>query len=84
MSSNDMEFFTRKDEDAFLSAWQKQYGDLSEEEIDELYTKIAEEIDREVKAGEHELGDVFEYIGIKVGKSDYNQFHQVYLFEEEK
>lgn len=84
MSNNDMEFFTGKDEDAFLSAWQKQYGDLSEEEIDELYTKIAEEIDREVKAGEHELGDVFEYIGIKVGKSDYNQFHQIYLFEEEK
>lgn len=84
MSSNDMEFFRGKDEDTFLAAWQKKYGVLSEEEIDELYIKIAEEIDRKVKDGEHELGDVFEYVGIKVGKSDYNQFHQVYLFEEEK
>ncbi|MFL2070816.1 hypothetical protein ACEN32_00750 [Marinilactibacillus psychrotolerans] len=83
MPNKDMEFFKGKDEDSFLTAWQAQYGVLSEEGIDELYLNITEEIDRQVESGEHGLGDIFEYKGIQVGKSDYNQFHQIYLFEQE-
>lgn len=84
MSNNDMEFYRGKDEDAFLGAWENKYGTLSEDEVDALYIKITEEIDRQVESGEHEIGDLFIYEGVKVGKSDYNQFHEMYLFEEEK
>lgn len=79
-----MEFYRGKDEDVFLEAWENKYGTLSEDEVDALYTKITEEIERQVESGEHEIGDVFIYEDVKVGKSDYNQFHEMYLFEEEK
>lgn len=78
-----IEFYRGKDEQAFLEAWKTTYGSLSEEEIDELYTDIAEEIDKQVKTEEHELGEIFVYQDIPVGKSDYNGFYNLYLFEQE-
>lgn len=82
MPEIDIEFYRGKDEEAFLTAWEEQYGSLTDEEIDQLYTDIAQTIDRQVKSGEHELGKVFEYKSIPVGKSDYNTFHGLYLFEQ--
>jgi cystine transport system permease protein len=78
-----IEFYRGKDEQAFLDGWKTKYGEPSEGEIDEIYAAVADEIHRQVKEGQHELGDTFEYKGVVVGKSDYNEFHYLYLFEQE-
>jgi len=78
-----IEFYRGKEEQAFLDAWFNKYNELNEDEIDDLYEKIADAIQQDVKEGKHELGDVYEYQGVKVGKSDFNEFHNLYLFEQE-
>lgn len=78
-----IEFYRNKDEEAFLHAWEAKHGVLSEKETDNLYIKIADTIDRQVKEGKHELGDLFEYKEVPVGRSDYNSFYNLYLFEQE-
>lgn len=76
-----IEFYKGKDEQDFLDRWQAEHGSLSEEEIDELYADIADAIDEAVKQGEHELGDPFTYEGVQVGRSDFNAFYSLYIFE---
>lgn len=79
-----IEFYKGKDEQAFLDAWQAKYGELNEDETDELYAEIADAIDEAVKNGEHKLGQLYEYKDVVLGKSDYNAFYALYLFEAEK
>lgn len=77
-----IEFYRGKDEQSFLEKWSASYGTIAENELDELYVKIADEIDRQVKNGQHELGKEFSYKEVPVGKSDYNAFHNLYIFEQ--
>lgn len=79
-----IEFYKGKDEQAFLDRWQKEHGTLSEEQIDELYADIADAIDEAVKKGEHELGETYIYQGVEVGRSDFNAFYSLYIFEATK
>lgn len=79
-----IDFYREKDEQAFLETWQKAYGKLTDEEIDTLYETIADAIDEAVKSGSHELGSPFVYKDITVGKSDFNTFYSLYIFEQEK
>ncbi|GAA0370118.1 hypothetical protein GCM10008932_22100 [Alkalibacterium iburiense] len=79
-----IDFYRGKDEEAFLSAWQEKFGQLTEDEIDELFAEIAEAIDKAVKDGTHKIGDPFVYKEVTVGTSDFNAFHSLYVFEEGK
>lgn len=76
-----IEFYKEKDEQVFLDNWQKKYGPLNDDQIDVLYTEIADAIDDAVKKGEHTLGQPYEYKGVPLGKSDFNAFHALYIFE---
>lgn len=76
-----IEFYKGKDEQMFLEAWQEKYGTLTDDEIDDLYADIADAIDAAVKSGEHELGQPYEYKSVLVGRSDFNTFHALYIFE---
>lgn len=78
-----IEFYRGKDEQIFLEKWTAVYGIITENELDDLYAKIADEIDRQVKNGKHELGEVFSYKEVPVGKSDYNSFHNLFVFEQD-
>ncbi|GEN50870.1 hypothetical protein [Alkalibacterium pelagium] len=84
MEENYIDFYKGKDEEAFLSAWEAEHGKLSEEAIDELYAEIADAVDEAVKKGTHELGEPFIYKNVTVGRSDFNTFHSLYIFEEIK
>ncbi len=84
MEENYIDFYKGKDEEAFLSAWEAEHGKLSEEAIDELYAEIADAVDEAVKKGTHELGEPFIYQNVTVGRSDFNTFHSLYIFEEIK
>jgi len=77
-----IEFYKGKDEQVFLEAWQGKYGTLNDDEIDALYADIADAIDEAVKTGGHKLGEPYDFKGVRVGKSDYNAFHSLYLFED--
>lgn len=79
-----IDFYREKDEQAFLDNWQAKYGKLTDDEIDTLYESIADAIDEAVKEETHELGTVFVYKDIAVGKSDFNSFNALYIFEQEK
>lgn len=76
-----IEFYRGKEEQAFLDTWFDNYGKLSEKEIDDLYENIADAIDKDIKNNTHELGKEYVYQGVTVGKSDYNEFYNLYLFE---
>lgn len=73
-------FYKPSEEEEFLAEWQQQNYQLEEEAIDELFAQIAEKIDQAIRAGRHELGQDFYYHGTYVGQSDYNEFHQLYMF----
>ncbi|SFB98077.1 hypothetical protein SAMN04488102_10282 [Alkalibacterium subtropicum] len=79
-----IEFYKGKDEQDFLDRWQEEHDALSEDQIDELYADIADAIDEAVKKGEHELGESYTYKGVPVGRSDFNAFYSLYLFEATK
>ncbi|GEK91914.1 hypothetical protein [Alkalibacterium kapii] len=79
-----IEFYKSKDEQAFLERWESAHGTLTEEQTDELYADIADAIDEAIKSEKHELGETFMYEGVKVGRSDFNVFHSLYLFEAPK
>ncbi|PRY83659.1 hypothetical protein [Alkalibacterium olivapovliticus] len=79
-----IDFYREKDEQAFLEAWQAKYGSMSDDEIDTVYESIADAIDEAVKDGSHELGSPFVFKDITVGKSDFNTFYSLYIFEQEK
>lgn len=76
-----IEFYKGKDEQAFLDTWQEKHGTLTDDEIDDLYAEIADAIDKDVKNGDHKLGEPYEYKGILLGRSDFNAFYSLYLFE---
>ncbi|WP_423188478.1 hypothetical protein ACO1PF_07645 [Alkalibacterium sp. f15] len=76
-----IEFYKEKDEQAFLDVWQEKYGQLTDDEIDQLYADIADAIDAAIKEGEHRLGQPYEYKDVLIGKSDFNSFHSLYIFE---
>lgn len=80
----DIDFYRERDEGAFLDSWESAHGEISDDELDELYAKIASDIHQKIQSGEHELGDLFVYEGVPVGESDYNEFHNLYLFKEPK
>lgn len=77
-----IDFYRGKDEEAFLTRYKDKIGSLTEDEIDELFAKIADQIDQDVKTEEHELGDEYYYQGVRVGRSDFNEKHNLYLFED--
>jgi len=77
-----IEFYRGKDEQAFLNAWYEKYGKLSERDIDELYENIATTIDKDLNNENHELGKEYVYNGVPVGRSDFNEFYNLYLFEQ--
>lgn len=79
-----IDFYREKDEQAFLEAWQSEHGKLSDDEVDTLYENIADAIDEAVKEESHELGTPFIYENITVGKSDFNTFYSLYIFEQVK
>ena len=80
----EIDFYQDKDEDTFLDAWEKKYGELEESEIDALYQAIAEDIHQQVEAQEHKLGKKYVYKEVFVGYSDFNNFNQLYLFSQKK
>lgn len=82
MEELSIDFFRDKDEQAFIDAWESVHGEVSDEELDKLYADIAESITKAVEAGTHELGKPYVYKDVTVGKSDFNTFHSVYLFEQ--
>ena len=43
MPEIDIEFYRGKDEEAFLTAWEEQYGSLTDEEIDTIETELLAE-----------------------------------------
>lgn len=77
-----IEFYRGKDEESFITRYKEKVGSLSEDEIDDLFADIADSIDRDVKSGEHELGKEYYYNNVLVGRSDYNETHQLYIFED--
>ena len=80
----EIDFYQDKDEDTFLDAWEKKYGELEESEIDALCQAIAEDIHQQVEAQEHKLGKKYVYKEVFVGYSDFNNFNQLYLFSQKK
>ena len=80
----DIDFYQDKDEDAFLDAWEKKYGELEESEIDALYQAIAEDIHQQVETQEHKLGKKYVYKEVFVGYSDFNNFNRLYLFSQNR
>ncbi|QQP69910.1 hypothetical protein JHE06_09935 [Carnobacterium sp. CS13] len=80
----DIDFYQEKDEAAFLEAWEAAYGPISNEEIDELYKKIALDIHEKVQNETIKLGDSYRYKEVLVGYCDYNSFNQLYLFSQTK
>lgn len=77
-----IDFYRGRDEEAFLVRYKNRVGSLTEEEIDELFSKIADQIDEDIKNGNHELGKDYHYQGVRVGRSDFNKNHNLYLFED--
>lgn len=82
MKNLSIDFYRDKDEQAFLDAFEASYGELSDEELDKLYDEIALDVKQAVENGTHELGKLYKYKNITVGKSDFNSFHSVYIFEQ--
>ena len=41
----EIDFYLDKDEDTFLEAWENKYGELNDEQIEELYQEIAQDIE---------------------------------------
>ena len=80
----EIDFYLDKDEDAFLEAWETKYGELTDEQLEELYQEIAQDIEAKYKSGEHQLGEVFSYKGIDVGHSDYSTINNWFLFSYSK
>ncbi|MDN6294230.1 MAG: hypothetical protein ACTHVM_07130 [Alkalibacterium gilvum] len=76
-----IEFYKSKDEQEFIERWEKKNGSLNEEQMDELYAGIAEAIDAAIKSDQHKLGETFVYEGVPVGRSDFNTFYSLYIFE---
>lgn len=77
-----IDFYRGRDEEAFLMRYKDKVGSLTEEEIDELFAKIADQIDEDIKNDKHELGKDYHYQGVRVGRSDFNEKHNLYLFED--
>lgn len=82
MSECLIDFYRGRDEEQFLNKWQELNGKLTDEQIDDLYEAIADDIDKAVAEGTHKLGEVYHYHGVEVGRSDYNQAEKLYLFEQ--
>lgn len=78
-----IDFYTNKDEKAFLEAWQAKVGQVSEADLDDLYQTIAESIKSDLENGKHELGKAYYYQDVLLGQSDYNEFYDLYLFSQD-
>lgn len=82
MEELSIDFFRDKDEQAFIDAWESVHGEVTDAELDKLYVDIAVDIKQAVEEGTHELGTPYAYKDVTVGKSDFNTFHSIYLFEQ--
>lgn len=82
MEERFIEFYRGKDEEDFITRYKAQHGSMSEDEIDQLYADIADAIDADIKSGDHELGKDYYYKDVLVGKSDFNESYNLYLFEK--
>lgn len=80
----EIDFYLDSDEEAFLESWENKYGQLSEEQLEELYQDIAKDIESKYKTGEHQLGKLFSYKDVTVGYSDYSAFNNWFLFSASK
>ncbi|WP_027108274.1 hypothetical protein [Lacticigenium naphthae] len=79
-----IDFYRDRDEKDFLERWEEQHGELSEEELDDLYEEIGKTIHELYTQKEIILGTNFEYKKVLVGEVDYNRFYNIYLFQEPK
>jgi len=80
----EIDFYLDKDEETFLESWENKYGELNDEQLEELYQEIAQDIELKYQSGEHQLGKLFSYKGIAVGYSDYSTFNNWFLFSSSK
>lgn len=77
-----IDFYRDRDEQNFLDRYEQKHGTLSDDVIDELYATIADSIEADIENNHHKIGDPYYYNDILVGKSDYNQIQNLYLFED--
>ncbi|WP_407391195.1 hypothetical protein [Carnobacterium jeotgali] len=79
-----IDFYLDSDEEAFLESWENKYSQLNDEQLEELYQAIAQDIELKYQSGEHQLGKLFLYKEIAVGYSDYSTFNNWFLFSSSK
>ena len=80
----EIDFYLDSDEEAFLESWENKYGQLNDEQLEELYHAIAQDIESKHQSGEHQLGKKYVYQDIVVGYSDYSAFNNWFLFSSSK
>ncbi|WP_211249875.1 hypothetical protein [Carnobacterium funditum] len=80
----DIDFYQDKDESAFLEAWEEKYGPITNDEIDELYQKIALDIREKVQTEQIKLGKKYMYQEVLVGYCDYSAGNNLFLFGQSK
>lgn len=80
----EIDFYLDSDEEAFLESWENKYSQLNDEQLEELYQAIAQDIELKYQSGEHQLGKLFLYKEIAVGYSDYSTFNNWFLFSSSK
>lgn len=79
----EIEFYKESEEEAFLQAYENQYGELTDEQVETLFAQMAADIHQQVTEGTHRLGKPYVYEDILVGKSDFNEAYGMYLFSQE-
>lgn len=80
----DIDFYQDKDEAAFLEAWEVKHGPIDDKDIDDLYQKIALDIQEKVQDKEVKLGESYRYQDVLVGYCDYSSFNNLFLFSQTK
>ena len=80
----DIDFYQDKDEIAFLEAWEEKYGSITNDDIEELYQKIASDIQEKIQAEQIKLGKKYVYQDVLVGYYDYSAANNLFLFSQSK
>lgn len=80
----DIDFYQDKDELAFLEAWEEKFGPITNDEIEELYRKIASDIQKKVQTEQIKLGKKYVYQDVLVGYYDYSAANNLFLFSQSK
>lgn len=80
----DIDFYQDNDEAAFLEAWEEKFGPITNEGIEELYQKIALDIQDKVQSEQVKLGKKYVYQEVLVGYCDYSTANNLFLFGQSK